>query len=513
MDVWRVLESAAARHPGRPALVEGTLQRDYGSIATRVLALAARLAEVGIGPGERVALLDLNGAGFLETTFAVAARGAILVPLNHRLATPELLRILADAGACALVAGGVFAASAADLAAEARLRCGLVRWDGSLPDGSGVKGRGGASPVVPVRPEDPAHLYYTSGTTGRPKGVVLTHRNVCVHARAALQELDLGPGDVWGHLAPMFHLADAWATIAVTLAGGRHAMVPRFTPEAALAAVERHGITITNLVPTMLNLIVRHPALRRHDLSSLRLVLSGGAPIAPRVVREVLDVLGCAYAQTYGMTETSPYLTLGLLPPHLAALPFEERLSWLCKTGRPFRGVDLRVVGAAGRHVKRDGREVGEIQVRGATVTPGYWNRPEETAAAFVDGWLRTGDLAVMDAEGWVDIVDRAKDVIITGGENVYCIEVENVLYAHPEVLEAAVLGLPDDLWGERVVAAVVPREPGRLAAAALEAWCGERIAGYKVPRSIVFLDRLPRTGSGKTSKRELRARLEQELR
>jgi fatty-acyl-CoA synthase len=356
-----------------------------------------------------------------------------------------------------------------------------------------------------VAAEDAAHLYYTSGTTGRSKGVVLTHRNVCTHAAWAERELDLTASDRWGHFAPMFHLADAWANLAVTAVGGVHVLAPRFEADAAVELVEREGITLTNLIPTMLKRLVESPRARAARFASLRVVLSGGAPIAPALVRQVLEVLKCEYVQTYGMTETSPYLTLGILPEALLSLAPEEVLRLRARTGRPFGGVELEVVDEHDRPVPADDRSVGEIRVRGATVTPGYWNRPEETRRAIRAGWLYTGDLAVLDAHGLVNIVDRKKDMILTGGENVYSTEVENALYEHPCVLEAAVFGRPDETFGESVNAAVVLKPGSRVGAAELADFCRARIAGYKIPRAIEFLAELPKTGSGKISKQALR--------
>jgi acyl-CoA synthetase (AMP-forming)/AMP-acid ligase II len=223
-------------------------------------------------------------------------------------------------------------------------------------------------------------------------------------------------------------------------------------------------------------------------------------------VRRIVERLKCDYVQTYGMTETSPYLTVSLLAPHLEALSFEERLRIKARTGRPFGGVELKVVDDAGDPVPADDRAVGEIWVRGPTVTPGYWNRPDATAAAFSDGWLKTGDLAVVDAEGYVNIVDRKRDIILTGGENVYSTEVENALFAHPAVLEAAVFGLKEPIWGEIVAAAIVLAPGTRADAAEIAAHCKARLAGFKTPRRVFFVDALPKTGSGKISKKELRS-------
>jgi acyl-CoA synthetase (AMP-forming)/AMP-acid ligase II len=498
-DLWTILARAEALHGERSAVLEGERAWTYADLARRVRARAAQWRALGLAPGARVALLDWNTATFLESYFAAAGLGAILCPLNHRLAAAELAEILRDAGAGLLVAGRGFARLVEDLSAHATpLR--QVLWSEDPPPASHA-----AFEPSSLAPADVAQLYYTSGTTGRAKGVMLTHGNVSTHAEWAVRELALTSRDRWGHFAPMFHLADAWAIFALTLVGGAHVMVPRFEPEGALAALERHGITLTNLIPTMLKRLVEHPGVRRERCASLRLLLSGGAPIAPALVRQVLDTLGCEYAQTYGMTETSPYLTLGLLPEALRRLPPDEVLRLRARTGRPFGSIELEVVDERGTPVPNDDCTVGEIRVRGATVTPGYWNRPEETAQALRSGWLYTGDLAVVDVHGFVNIVDRRKDMILTGGENVYSTEVENALYEHPAVLEAAVFARPDETYGESVNAAVVLKEGQAPSAAELVAFCRARIAGYKVPRTIEFLPELPKTGSGKISKQALR--------
>jgi len=350
-----------------------------------------------------------------------------------------------------------------------------------------------------------AHLYYTSGTTGRPKGVMLTHKNVKSHALGAIAELHLTDRDRWFHVAPLFHLADAWATFAITWAGGKHVIVPSFDALQVLKLIQEEGVTLSNLIPTMLNMMVNQPQAGSFDYSSLRVILSGGAPIAPEVVRKIIETFKCDYIQTYGMTETSPYLTVSVLKDHLRSLPWEKQLEFKASTGREFINVSLRVVDPAGKEVARDNRQVGEIIVKGDTVTPGYWNLPEETAKAFRDGWLHTGDLAVVNQEEYVTIVDRKKDMIITGGENVYSTEVENVLYTHPAVLEAAVIGIPDPKWGEAIKACVVLK-PGKEASEKdIIAFCKESLAHYKAPKSVDFLEALPRTGSGKIFKKGLR--------
>ena len=481
---------ARAQHAERLAVVDGERRWTYAELGRRVDALARRLLEAGVAPGDRVAVCEDNTAEFLVAYFAIPWVGAVAQPLNHRLAPAELAALFADAETRLVLAGDRYRDRFEDALALA------------------VEPASGAGPApVESAPDDLAHLYYTSGTTGRPKGVMLTHRNVCSHAACAVEELQLADEDRWAHVAPLFHLADAWATFALSIVGGVHVMLPRFEPGAALELFARERVSITNLVPTMLTRMVAHPDAEQTDTGALRLLLSGGAPIAPDLVRRLSAVFGCTYAQTYGLTETSPYLTLGLLNDEQRALPEPERIALLARTGRPFAAVDVEVVDEQGRPVPPDDRTVGEIRARGETVSPGYWRRPDATAAVHRDGWFYTGDLAVLDEAGFLRIVDRKADKILTGGENVYSIEVENALSDHPSVLAAAAFGVPDATWGELVCAAVLLVDGAEATQEELAAWCRERIANYKVPRRIAFLDAFPTTGSGKVSKRALRER------
>jgi len=514
MPLDELLPKAVKLYPGREAVVCGDLRLDYTHFARRVWQLARALTRKGLKKGDRLAILHENCHVFLETYFAAAHLGLVLVPLNFRLSPRELGFILSDSQARVLIAQGRFRKPAEDVQGFAAT-IEAVWWtqrDFSL---GGTREEDYEELLAPRSPEPPptallddrdvAHLYYTSGTTGRPKGVILTHKNVKSHALGTIAELKLSDADRWFHVAPLFHLADAWATFAMTWAGGRHVILPVFEAERVLQTIEKERITITNLIPTMLNLMVNHPRVRDFDYSSLRFMLSGGAPIAPETVRRIIDALHCEYVQTYGMTETSPYLTLSLLKEHLKTLSPEDQLRYKAKTGREFITVSLRVVDEEGRDVAADEKQVGEIIVKGDSVTPGYWNLPEETRKAIRAGWLYTGDLAVIDAEGYVNIVDRKKDMIITGGENVYSTEVENVLYQHEDILEAAVVGVPDPKWGEAVKAFVVLKEGRSVTSEEIVAFCKERLAGYKSPKSVEFLASLPKTGSGKIYKKGLR--------
>ena len=499
-DVWSILERAAEAWPDARAYEgPGGSAVTWRGAAARIDALARGLARVGVGPGDRVALAEVNSATFLEVTFAVLGLGATLVPLNTRLARREVDDVLEDAAPKVLFANAAFSAVAGERV--------LPTWwiDGGAPALTELYERDGTFEPRECPPHQAAFLYYTSGTTGRAKGVILTHQNVVHHAAAATSELDLASDDVWGHVAPMFHLADAWATLAITLVGGRHVFLPRFDPAAACALFQREGVTVSNLVPTMLQRMLAAAPAVGFSGGALRLVLSGGAPIAPATVRAVLQTFRCEYVQTYGLTETSPYLTLSCLEPRHRALDEEAQLRRRARTGRPFETVELRVVDEGFTDVPRDDQSVGEVIVRGTTVTPGYWNRPAETARAFHEGWFRTGDLATIDREGWINVVDRAKDVIKTGGESVYGAEVEAAFLEHPAVLEVAVYGVPHADWGEEVRAGVVLKEGRSASAAELRDFCRERLAGYKVPKVIEVLADLPRTGSGKVAKRLLR--------
>lgn len=515
MDISFILNKAVSLYDNAEAIVSGKQRYSYGQFADRVYRFLNALEKTGIVKGDRVAILHRNSHEFLETYFAVAGLGAILVPLNIRLSSRELSFIIEDAGVKTLVSEGIYYPSVQQLTGVGNENINVI-WTGgeneSLMPGSAdyedmIANSEGKRANAPVYEEDIAQLYYTSGTTGRPKGVILSHKNICFHALATIAELKLDDNDIWIHAAPLFHLADAWATFAVTWVGGKHVMVPEFNPDEVLSLIETEKVTISNMIPTMLNILVNTPGVNSRNFSSLRAILSGGASIAPDTVREIIKTFKCVYVQTYGMTETCPYLTMSLIKRTLNELPEEEIFNYRSKTGRPFMGIQLKVIREDGSEVDKDNSEVGEIIVKGDSVTKGYWNRREETEKNIKNGWLYTGDLAVIDADGYINIVDRKKDMIITGGENVYSIEVENVLYSHDSILEAAVIGVPDPKWGESVKAFVALKKGREVTEEEIIDYCKEYIAGFKTPKSIEFVPELPRTGSGKIYKRELKER------
>ena len=516
LDFDRLLADAARRRPTGAAVLCGSLRLTYPELQALAERIGRDLAAAGARAGDRVAALFPNCHLYLAAYFAALARGLILVPINIRLLPREVEAVLGHSGTRVVIGQTGLVGCLALRALDQRDGYDVGRFDAGPPSGCGAP----AAADEPAGPDEPAagaenvtHLYYTSGTTGRPKGVMLTRGNQAAHAAMTIRELRLGETDVWLHAAPMFHLADAWAVWSLTAACGTHVLMPRYEPDAALALMRSSSTTLTNLVPAMIPGLLASARARPDGRPKLRLLLSGGAPMPPRLADEIEAALGCEYAQTYGLTETTPFLTFSLLSEaQRRDLPAEEQRRLRARTGRPALGVQLRVVwpsdAADLEDVPKDDATVGEVVARGETVSPGYWRDPDATAAAFRGGWFHTGDLGTVDRHGSLNLVDRIKDVIVTGGEKVYSIEVESVLLQHPGVREAAVYAVPDDTWGEAVRASVVGALPGVLGAPSPEdlvAFCRERLAAFKCPRVVERLEEMPRTGSGKIDKKALR--------
>jgi len=504
MYLTQPLNRAAQQTPELPATVFGDRTRTWAQSRDRIARLAGALRALGVGTGDRVAMLALNSDRYHEYLFAVPWAGGVVTPLNTRWSTAETTFALVDAGARVLIVDDAFAdavpallqgapeLTAVVFAGDGPRPAGVLDYETLLADHEPVEDalRGGS---------DPVGIYYTGGTTGTPKGVVLSHDNLMVSALGtAATGAWMEPGGRLLHAAPMFHLADGAAWNSRNVLGGTHVILPGFTVDGFARAVQRHGVTDVLLVPTMIQILADSHDLDGVDLSSLRHLLYGASPISEAVLdRAAKRFPAAGFTQAYGMTELSPVTTL--------LTPAEHAVKHLRRSaGRAVPHAEVRVVDADDREVPRGA--VGEIVVRGGHVMTGYWNRPEETKAAVRSGWMHTGDGAYMDDEGYVFIVDRLKDVIVSGGENVYSAEVEQALAQHPAVAACAVIGVPNDQWGERVHAVVVLVPGQQVTAADLREHTRGLISGYKTPRTVEFVDGLPVSGAGKVLKRELRA-------
>jgi long-chain acyl-CoA synthetase len=497
------LARAARLYPGREAVVDGDERWTYAELDARVQAFDAALDDLGLAPGDVVAVLALNSAAHLVSWLAIPRSGRVLNDLNFRLAPAELELVLRDCGAKALVVDEMFAELGGRLTAAVDSIEHVIGVDRF----AAMTQTGARRALEPLDPEALAGIFYTGGTTGLPKGAMLTHRNLVQNAKHVLISLRYGEHDAYLHSAPMFHLADGASLFALTWIGGRHVIQRAFTPAGWIELVATERVTRSMLVPSMIAMLLEEPSLHERDLSSLRGVMYGASPMPTAVLTRASEALPCEWYQGYGMTEAAPLVCVLDPEDHRAGLAGDARAARrLRSAGRPVIGVDVEVRRADGI-TPCDVGEAGEIHVRGPNVMRGYWNRPRETEDALDDGgWYRTGDAAFVDEDGYVFVVDRVKDMIISGGENVYCVEVENAIHRHPAVMECAVFGIPHERWGEQVHAAVVLRPGTRCDADDIVEHCRSLIAGYKLPRSVALHDELPKSGAGKVLKRDLRA-------
>jgi long-chain acyl-CoA synthetase len=458
----------------------------FKALHERVQSIAAALAANGFAAGDRLALLLPNSPEYIELVYACSWLGVTAVPINARLSAAEIDRVLLDAKPHGLVRHSSLPKPTVQLPRELIL------------DEKPLEGRNEPCPDPVYDPEAILALIYTSGTTGRAKGVVVTHANILANLDHFSYWMGYREGGVYLHAAPIFHIADFPAMFAAPAFGARQVTIPKFSPQGFCELVERERVTHTVLVPTMLNLLTQMPEGKPYDLSSLEVLAYGGSPMAPELVHRVRKLLpNVKLLQSYGLSETG----------FLTGLEDKEHVeSKLLSCGRPCPGIDLRVEDETGKEVAVG--QHGELVARGANVMPGYWNDSEDTALAFRNGMFRTGDVGYQDSEGYFYILDRLKDMIVTGGENVYSGEVEAVIYKHPAVREVAVFGIPDPQWGELVMAAVVLKPGMVLSANDLASHCRQFLANYKIPRRVEFSDtELPKSGSGKILKRILRER------
>ena len=514
-SVTQSLRRAAQVRPLGDATRFGERRRNWRTVASRVARAAAGLQRLGITAGDRIGLLALNSDHYLEAYFAIPWAGGVVVPLNTRLAEADLLFMVANCDAAVLCVDAAFL----HLLPRFRECCPalrhVVRLDDAPASAAGASGAGpswnelvaghDAMPDAGRSGEDLAVVCYTGGSTGRPKGVMLSHANLVANAVNACYMIGYDASSVFLHASPMFHLTDGMSAIAVTMAAGTHTFIPKFDAAEALRNIAEHHVTNVTLVPTMIALLLEVPGIERMRLASLRQLMFGAAPIPEATLRRAIEIWpDMLFLHGWGMTELSPLgtmLPLAMRRPDVAG----KRLG---SCGQVMPNLELKIVDAVGIEVPRG--STGEIVVRGPSVMQGYWKMPEATAAAFCDGWFRTGDAAQMDDAGYVWMVDRLKDMIISGGENIYSIEVENAISTMPGVAEVAVVGIPDEKWGEVVHAIVVPSDSAAGSPPTPEAviaWARGRLATYKAPRSVTMRsERLPLSGAGKVLKSELRA-------
>jgi long-chain acyl-CoA synthetase len=480
------LGRASRFYPHRTAIAPGGTRLTFRELHERVQGIAAGLSKLGFRAGDRLALLLPNGPECIELVYACSLLGVIAVPLNTRLSLTEIDLVLTDASPHGIVRHSSLPVPTVRLPRERVLdEQPLHVLDEELPD-------------VFYDPQAVLALIYTSGTTGRPKGVMVTHANVLANVQNLNFWMRYTEGGVYLHAAPIFHIADFPCMFAAPAFGACQLTIPKFDPRSFCETVERERVSHTVLVPTMINLLTQFPEMKKYDLSSLEVLAYGGSPVAPELIHRTRELLPkLKLVQIYGLSETG----------FLTGLKDQEHTDdRLLSCGRPCPGIDLQVTDASGKEVEAG--KPGELVARGRNIMQGYWNNPQETALVFRDGTFRTGDIGYQGSDGYFYILDRAKDMIVSGGENVYSGEVEAVIYAHPAVREAAVFGIPDPKWGEVVMACVVLKPGSTLTVDDLIAFCRKSLASYKIPRRVEFSNtELPKSGSGKILKRLLRER------
>ncbi len=479
-------------------------RRTYAEVADRVARFAGALQSLECSNGTRIAVLSLNSDRYFECYFALPWAGCEIVPLNIKWSVAEILYSIEDSDTEVLIFDDAFADTAEKLLTQAKnIREAIHIGDADTPAFARSYEALVKESVPAENVDQPAEtvcgVFYTGGTTGFPKGVMHSHSALVSNAMCGTLEFDLGDNSTYLHAAPMFHLADIALLIATTIATGTHVFMPAFDPGAVPKSIVENGVTHVLLVPAMINMVLNHPAIDEFDLSGLRRIIYGASPISVPVLEQLIEKLpGCGLAQAWGQTELAPLATI-LRPEHHVVGGSKLR-----SAGRATYGVKVKVVDQDDNEISQG--EVGELIVKGPNTMLGYWNKPEQTAAALKDGWVYTGDAGRMDEDGFVYIADRLKDMIVTGGENVFSAEVENAVSSYDGVIDVAVIGIPSDKWGEGVHAIVITRDGVDVSEQDIIEHCKELIAGYKCPKSVEFrTDPLPLSGANKVLKTELR--------
>jgi fatty-acyl-CoA synthase len=501
----RCMHRAVDLYGKKVGVVCGERRFTYAEFGARCERLATALIAEGIQPGERVAYLSFNNHQLLEGYFGVIQARAVVMPLNVRLTPTELVAILNHSEARILMFENDFA----PLVKELHPSCPLIEKFISLDDDYEqllARGRPERADIFSFDEKSIAELFYTSGSTGTPKGVMLSHRTLYLHAMSVAATFNRDDDGVELHTIPLFH-ANGWGRPqASTLMGVKHVMVRRFEPATVFRLVQEEKATAMSLVPTMANALLNAPEREQYNLSSLVTIHIGGAAASPELVERVEKAFHCECLAGYGLTETAPVATSARKKGTITYKDDADRYHRQAMAGWPIPGVEIRVVDQEMRDVPRDMESIGEVVILGDHVMDGYFKEPDATAAVMTDNWFHSGDMAVWDEENYIHIVDRQKDIIISGGENISSIEVEKAIFAHPAVFECAVVSAPDSKWGEIPVAIVVLKDGQKLTAEELLEFLQQRLARFKLPREIEFSrSPLPKTGTGKIVKRSLR--------
>lgn len=506
------LDRAVKLYGDKKAIINEDQVYTYQELNDRVNQLSYGLKALGISKGDRVAYLAPNTLEMLEGFYGVFQLGAIMVPLNIRLTPQDYLYILNHSESKVLFVDAELyhliepIRKQLTTVTEIIIHYGQGNESGLTPYNTWLQ----SFPTKQFEREelnenDVCSLLYTSGTTGKPKGVMLTHRNNYLHALTTQHHLRVSDQDVLLHILPMFHVNGWGSPFYYTANGATQVMLRKADPTIILDKMIKHGVTIMHMAPTVLNaILVKHQEINPTIPHDVRVVIAGSAPPQAFVTR-VEEDLGWEFIQVYGMTESSPLSTISYIRSHHREEPKEYHYRTKAKAGVPMIGCEVRVVNEHGEDVACNGREIGELITRSNGVMKGYWKNEEATRTTIINGWLHTGDMAVVDSKGNIDIVDRKKDIIISGGENISSIEVEGVFYDHPDVLEAAVIAIPHEKWGETPHAIIVPRPGANLTEAEMIAFARKKLAHFKCPTSITFMDELPKTASGKIQKVHLR--------
>ncbi len=493
----------AALRPEAPAMIYDGHATSYGELDRLTSQVANALIADGVGPQARVAQLDKNSDLFFQLFFGTTKANAVLVSVNWRLAPPEIAYVINDAEAEILFVGEEFFPVIEKIRDQLRTVRKIVALGGRHPHWPDFltwrDAQPATDPMLPIDPQDVAIQLYTSGTTGHPKGAQISNFNFVNMLPIWVPSWEMGPGRRNIVCMPAFHIGGAGWGLVGLYSGAVNYIFREFVPAQILQSIERDRIEVVLLVPAMVLFLLQAPQIRETDLSSLRLIVYGAAPMPVEVLRQALNVFPCGFQQVYGLTETTGAITL--LPPSDHD-PNDTHKLLSC--GYLQRGVEIRIVDGEGKDVAKPG-DVGEIAVRSAQIMKGYWKLDDATRKAIRNSWFHTGDAGYMDEKGYLYIHDRVKDMIVSGGENIYPAEIENALFEHPGVADVAVIGVPDERWGEAVKAFVVRKKDAAVSDGELIAFARERIAGYKVPRSVDFIDALPRNPTGKILKRELR--------